>query len=266
MKKHITLGILTLAAITPSYAQWSTGVNCVYTSQTKLGIGLSSCPNYNFVVQPLATNQGAVGLLGGNTLVGYPYASYGGNSSAFEVQSPGTSVLSVTGNLAGTAYDDIWMGVGPSTFFLRFFSKNTTTKVTQFLVNDGVSDNVALNLYPSGQVAIGNVSIPNSNYKLFVEKGILTEKVKVALKNDATNWSDFVFADDYKLKSLNEVEAYIKDNKHLPEIPSTKEVHENGLDLAEMDAKLLQKVEELTLYIIRQQKEIEELKAKMKKN
>lgn len=113
-----------------------------------------------------------------------------------------------------------------------------------------------------GKVIVGSVPTP-AGYRLYVQEGILTEKVKVAMSNDPTNWSDFVFADDYELRSINDVEEYIKKNKHLPEIPSTEEVHANGLDLAQMDAKLLQKIEELTLYIIQQQKEIEKLKAKM---
>lgn len=108
-----------------------------------------------------------------------------------------------------------------------------------------------------GKVSIGSVPTP-SGYRLYVQEGILTERVKVALSNDATNWSDFVFDDDYKLKSLDEVEDYIRENKHLPEIPSTKEVHKDGIDLAQMDAKLLQKVEELTLYVIDQNKKIEQ--------
>lgn len=115
------------------------------------------------------------------------------------------------------------------------------------------------------QVVIGNVPTVNSSkYKLYVQTGILTEKVKVALSNDPyNNWSDFVFDEEYELKNLTEVEDYIKANKHLPEIPSAEEVCKEGLDLAKMDAKLLQKIEELTLYIIQQQKEIEELKARI---
>lgn len=118
-----------------------------------------------------------------------------------------------------------------------------------------------------GEVVIGDVpTVSTGEYKLYVETGILTEKVKVALSDDPNgNWSDFVFDDDYELKSLNEVEDYINENKHLPEIPSAEEVCKEGLDLAKMDAKLLQKIEELTLYVIQQQKEIEELKAKLNK-
>jgi len=112
-----------------------------------------------------------------------------------------------------------------------------------------------------GKVAIGpsGMTTPGS-YKLYVKDGILTERIKVALSSDPGNWADFVFADDYKLRSLDAVESFIKENKHLPEIPSTAEVHKEGLDLAQMDAKLLQKIEELTLYVIQQQKEIDKLK------
>lgn len=75
-----------------------------------------------------------------------------------------------------------------------------------------------------------------------------------------SGWSDFVFDEGYRLPSLPELESYIKHNRHLPDIPSAKEVDENGVDLGEMNAKLLQKVEELTLYVIDLQKQIDELK------
>lgn len=109
----------------------------------------------------------------------------------------------------------------------------------------------------TGTVQIGNVTTP-SGYKLYVEQGILTEKVKVAVKNTG-DWSDFVFDESYKLKTLDEVNAFIKENKHLPDVPSAENVVKEGLDLAKMDAKLLQKVEELTLYIIEQEKRIKDL-------
>lgn len=121
-------------------------------------------------------------------------------------------------------------------------------------------------LQVTGKIIVGN-PLPSTpaGYKLYVKDGILTEKIKVALSSDPANWSDFVFAENYTLRTLDEVEEYIKENKHLPEIPSTAEVHKNGLDLAQMDAKLLQKVEELTLYIIQQQKRIEQLEEKLNK-
>jgi len=90
-------------------------------------------------------------------------------------------------------------------------------------------------------------------YQLYVQGGILSEKVKVAVAT-SSDWSDYVFAKDYKLKSLKEVETFIQTNKHLPNIPSAQEVVKEGIDMAKMDAKLLEKIEELTLYMIEQDK------------
>ncbi|MDR0941221.1 MAG: hypothetical protein LBM68_03225 [Bacteroidales bacterium] len=75
-------------------------------------------------------------------------------------------------------------------------------------------------------------------------------------------WFDHVFASNYKLRPLSDVEQFIKTNSHLPEIPSAVEVNENGFSLVDMQAKLLMKIEELTLYMIDQQKAIEALQAK----
>ena len=71
-------------------------------------------------------------------------------------------------------------------------------------------------------------------------------------------WADYVFKKDYSLKSLEEVEKHINEKGHLPNVPSAKEVVENGINVAEMDAKLLEKIEELTLYSIEQNKKIKE--------
>lgn len=97
------------------------------------------------------------------------------------------------------------------------------------------------------------------NYKLIVQDGILTEKVKVAIRN-TTEWSDHVFDEKYELKPLEEVEKYIKENKHLPNIPSSEELVKEGLNLGEMQAKQMEKIEELTLYLIEMKKEINALK------
>ncbi len=116
----------------------------------------------------------------------------------------------------------------------------------------------------AGHVVIGNPTVPvSNNYNLYVSKGILTEKLKIALASDAVNWSDFVFAKDYKLMPLSEVEKYVKANKHLPEIPSADEVYKEGLDVAQMDAKLLQKIEELTLYMIELEKQNKQLEKRL---
>ena len=110
----------------------------------------------------------------------------------------------------------------------------------------------------TGNMRIGNVNTP-VGYKLYVEQGILTEKVKVAVASSPA-WADYVFATDYKLKPLSEVEAFIIENKHLPNVPSAAELVKEGLDLGKMQATQMEKIEELTLYMIEMKKEIETLK------
>jgi len=78
-----------------------------------------------------------------------------------------------------------------------------------------------------------------------------------------SGWADFVFAPNYRLRSLAEVEEFIDQNGHLPDIPTAKEVEQNGVSLGEINAKLLQKVEELTLYLIEKSKKIENLEKRI---
>ena len=75
--------------------------------------------------------------------------------------------------------------------------------------------------------------------------------------------ADYVFAENYNLKSLSEVENYVKENKHLPGVPSAAEMAENGMNVAEMSNLLLEKIEELTLHMIQLQKENQALKAEV---
>lgn len=95
-----------------------------------------------------------------------------------------------------------------------------------------------------GNLGIGTTS--TGSHKLAVEGTIGAREIKV----EASGWSDFVFEKDYQLRTIEELEKYIDTNGHLPEIPSAEQVLENGIDLGNMNAKLLQKIEELTLYMI----------------
>jgi hypothetical protein len=110
---------------------------------------------------------------------------------------------------------------------------------------------------------VGNVGIgvTNPNNKLDVNGTIHSKEVKV----DMIGWSDFVFKKEYNLPTLTEVEKHINEKGHLENIPSEEEVLKNGINLGEMNAKLLQKIEELTLYMINQNKSIESLKEENKK-
>jgi hypothetical protein len=110
-----------------------------------------------------------------------------------------------------------------------------------------------------GRVKIGDVNTQIDGYKLYVEQGILTEKVKVAVKS-SKDWYDHVFEKDYSLMPLGMLDEYIKTHKHLPGIQTTEEVMHEGLDLGKMNALLLKKIEELTLYTIGLKKELDETK------
>jgi hypothetical protein len=109
----------------------------------------------------------------------------------------------------------------------------------------------------------GNVSIGTSNaqgYRLAVNGDAIFTKAKV---KDFGNWPDYVFNKDYQLPALAEVEKFIQQNKHLPGIPAAAEVQQKGLDLGDNQAALLKKIEELTLYIIEQNKRMDTLEKKL---
>ena len=113
--------------------------------------------------------------------------------------------------------------------------------------------------YPGGQVVIGNGIYPNGGFGLTVKDGIAAFEVLIT----NNGWADYVFKPQYTLKPLEEIEDFINKNKHLPEIPSQREIEKKGLDMGPMMKLHMQKIEELTLYLIAQQKEIEELENKV---
>jgi hypothetical protein len=118
-----------------------------------------------------------------------------------------------------------------------------------------VANSISTKLYVRGD---GNVGIGTTNpgsYQLAVNGHIRTKEITVE-----TGWSDFVFTDNYQLMPLDRLEQHIKVNRSLPGIPTEKEVKENGIEVGEMQAKLLEKIEELTLYVIELKKENEDLR------
>ncbi len=111
-----------------------------------------------------------------------------------------------------------------------------------------------LRISPNGNVGIGT---NNPKEKLSVNGTILAKEVRVS--TDQADWPDFVFSDTYNLKDLTEVENFIKTHKHLPDLPSAETMEAQGVNLAEMNKLLLQKVEELTLHTIAQEKKLKEM-------
>jgi len=128
-----------------------------------------------------------------------------------------------------------------------------------YLINSAGNYGFAVTSYGTGYFS-GNVGIGTTNpgtYKLAVNGAIGANEVIVT---NTSGWSDYVFQPSYRLRPLREVNAYIRANHHLPDIPSESEVQEKGVSVGEMQKKLLAKVEELTLHLIRQEQENQELR------
>ncbi|RWU10827.1 hypothetical protein [Pedobacter chitinilyticus] len=122
--------------------------------------------------------------------------------------------------------------------------------------NEVINGNKSFN----GSISIGTDDA--KGYKLAVAGSMVAEEVKIKLKAD---WPDFVFLKGYNLLSLEEVEAYINKNGHLPGVPSAKIVEKEGIAVGDINTKLLQKIEELTLYLIALKKESEDQKKEIAK-
>lgn len=138
--------------------------------------------------------------------------------------------------------------------YLTTGKPNSSSRYAMQVAN---ADQTHFYIRDDGNIGIG-VNAPDA--KLHVDGKIISEEVKIQVVNGA----DFVFEEEFELRTLEETEVFIMENKHLPEIPSAAEMKEKGLVLGEMNILLLQKIEELTLHLIRQQKEIDDLKATVK--
>lgn len=177
-----------------------------------------------------------------------PYALFMINSGDNMIDGPSIRLCGKNYNAQGanTPGEIHFVSYGSTGPGVRFFSYDPAGQGTY---------KEAMKVQKDGKVVIGDypsLTTPG-NYKLYVQDGILTERVKVAVKT-TLDWADYVFDKDYELMPLHTVAAYIDEHKHLPQVPSADEVVKNGVDVSEMNARLLQKIEELTLYAIKQQK------------
>lgn len=212
----------------------------------------------------------------GNVGIGTMSSISGANLSIVPKEGPVSLILS-----RGKDFGKIQMGVAGCN---TCFSTLTTSPEDVFIRADGSASNnmiitnqgnndilfgigtvnyerEIMRMYPDGKVKIGDVATPNG-YTLYVAEGILTERVKVAIST-SLDWMDIVFEDEYELLPLDDLNLFIKENKHLPNVPSADEMVENGLDVAKMDALLLQKIEELTLYVIDLNQQVQALQKEL---
>ncbi len=172
------------------------------------------------------------------------------------------------GNVAIGSGAGTGAGIGSSNVFIGTSAGAGSTSTQKlYIANDNTQTPLIYGDFNVKFLSVGAIPIAKRDaiasggvYGLLVEKGILTEKLKVATVA-SSDWADYVFEKDYKMLSLEDVEKYVKTNKHLPNVPSASEMSKNGLDVVASDSKLLEKIEELTLYIIELNKRIKTLEA-----
>lgn len=212
----------------------------------------------------LGANAGYTLISGsGNIFIGYNAGYSETGSNKLYIDNSNTATPLIYGDLAS---DKVGINSLPNT--THTLTVGGTIHATGIYVNGQSLSDAGFEFWTksgtnvwnnTGNVGIGTPLTQNpNNYKLAVKGKLGAQEVQI--ENNSLTWSDFVFNDDYKLMSLEELESYIKANKHLPEIPTAQEVKENGILLGEMNAKLLQKIEELTLHLIELKKEVETLK------
>lgn len=215
---------------------------------------------------------GGMHISSGSDTIGVSAANFGVEGNLLELGSIGSRRITVSSDspssIGYNAYPGngyyIREGYGPS-YVMEF--GGDALKVRSAPYHDPRRDPItnwtdALTVKPNGAITFdGKVGVNIENtypgYALAVDGGILTTKVHI---QEVSIWQDCVFGDDYRLMPLGEVEAYVAANRHLPGVPSEAEVKADGYDVAEMQAVLLGKIEELTLHVIRQQKEIDSLR------
>lgn len=250
------------------------GVSC--SGNDNIGIGLnagfgSSGSQNIFIGTDSGFNNGA----GTNNV-------YLGYQAAYEMSGSGNVIIG-----AGSGFSSEENGSN-NVFIGQSAGVNESGKSNKLCINNGTASkdliwgdfaasqlkfHAKVGMGGNGTTAFGNFpltagGINVSNYSLFVKGGILTEEVRVSLQS---TWADYVFLKGYKLPALEEVETQIKEKGHLRNVPSAKEIKENGIELGEMSKIQQEKIEELTLYLIEQNKvnqaqnkEIAELKAMLK--
>jgi len=254
MKKYFLMFGLTLVMglfiSNTVVAQWTPGTGVLWTNDN-VAIGTST-PAAPFHVHMTTTGLSALQRM---VRTGAPAAGI-----TFDKANNGETAAGGTDNMGaftgrlhnGTTY------VARAAIRFQAGGTNTTGQIL-FQTHDGgagglgTRDRMVIN--KDGFVGIGTI---NPQSLLAVAGKITAQEVEVTM----TGWADFVFADDYYLRPLTEVEQFINANRHLPDVPSEAEVLQNGVNVGEMSATLLQKIEELTLYIIDLNKRIAELEGK----
>ena len=241
MKKALLFSGL-LLAVNVLFAQWTTSGSNVYlsTGYANVGIGTTT-PGL-----PLEVN----GLIGATGIISTA-GSAGGFAAWLRGPSGGDANIILQGNVSSNSADQAWWISGAGNYLYIGGSGGTEPS------------NGVININNSGHVGINTLNM--SGFTFNVNGTAVFDEVTVETfsgKNpNASPWADYVFDKGYQLPSIYSLADYIKANNHLPGIPTTAEVTKNGLNLGTTQAKLLEKIEQLTLYTIQMQQQIDSLKA-----
>ena len=215
----------------------------------RVGIGLTN-PNNLYALDVNGTINATEILVNGSPISGSGSSLWTQNGTAAYYNTGrvgvGTTTPAYTLDVAGT--------INATNILINGSPLSTGTGGSSVWSLNGSNDA----FYTAGNVAIGANAVP-AGYSLAVAGEVISEGVTVSLQGD---WPDFVFDSKYRLPSLEEVAKHISDKGHLPNVPSALDVESSGINLGKMNAVLLQKIEELTLYTLQQQNEIDRLAAK----
>lgn len=234
-----------------------------------VGVGFGAIANLSTGSDNLAFGNSALynNLTGSNNVAIGAGALF--NNTGSSNLAVGAYALSNSGNGIGNiAIGDAAGGgaSGNNNIFLGFnsgFSESGSNKL--YIANSSTITPLIYGDFSAKYVTIGDVSpalrsqgVATGGYNLLVKGGILTEKVKVALATAGTDWADYVFEPEYKanMMSLEDIEKFTIEHKHLPNVPSSEEMVKSGLDVAQTSKMFMEKIEELTIYIIEMDKKI----------
>lgn len=226
----------------------------VFPATGNVGIGISNPTSKLDVLGNIKSFNAAFGQTNINTST-KNYANFSSNnhgtvlmsSNLFFSDNDDQKVANTHGSMSGASI--VIPGNGQHHQGGIVFYTNIPGSVTE---GQAFTGSLSMAIKANGDVGIGT-AMPRE--KLSVNGNIRAKEIKV----ESTNWPDYVFEEGYNIGTLKGLESYIKTNKHLPDMPSAKEVAANGIELGEMNKKLLKKIEELTLHLIEKDKKIDAL-------
>ena len=279
-ESNTSVGFATLFTNTSGVGNVAIGREALYTNNGNFNLGMGFQSMYSNTTGNFNTGLGSYSLYSntsGEANMAMGYEALRGNTTGNRNTGVGSSSLrfNTTGsNNVAIGPNSGFNNNGSSNLFIGFrageagsnmlYISNSET-VNPLLKGDFSASTLKVNSKTTGFLAVGDFDAVSpmptpTGYRLIVQDGILTEKVKVALKSSLTDWADYVFEKDYKLMPLEKVEEFILLNKHLPNVPSADDMVKSGLDLAKTNKMLMEKIEELTLYLIELKKEVNTLK------